>query len=165
MHAMPRVHGCVAPPAKDTEREARPGADTTVGPGSRSRLLLEPLPCDSAPGPGNTRGRGHRQSKTDCTVSRTFGHGYIFTARRRWVGAQAAKTQTLRGSKKVVHTSAPTHTTSDSIHANLADVAPIIPVSWPSCCRVPPGMRSIHPHKCDIRVATKQQSPCGPPIP
>ena len=73
MHAMPRVHGCVAPPAKDTEREARPGADTTVGPGSRSRLLLEPLPCDSAPGPGNTRGRDHRQSKTDCTVSRTFG--------------------------------------------------------------------------------------------
>ena len=34
------------------------------------------------------------------------------------------------------------------VHANLAAVAPIIPVSRPSFCRVPPGMRSIHPHKC-----------------
>ena len=25
---------------------------------------------------------------------------------------------------------------------------PLIPVSRPSFCRVPPGMRSIHPHKC-----------------
>ena len=33
-------------------------------------------------------------------------------------------------------------------HANLAAAAPIIPVSRTSFCRVPPGMRSIHPHKC-----------------
>ena len=32
-------------------------------------------------------------------------------------------------------------------HANLAAVAPISPVSRPSFCRVPPGMRSIHPLK------------------
>ena len=32
-------------------------------------------------------------------------------------------------------------------HAYVAAVAPIIPVSRPSCRRVPPGMRSIHPHK------------------
>ena len=32
-------------------------------------------------------------------------------------------------------------------HANLAAVAPItIPASRPSLCRVPPGMRYIHPH-------------------
>ena len=33
-------------------------------------------------------------------------------------------------------------------HAYLAAVASIIPVSRPSYRRVPPGMRSIHPHKC-----------------
>jgi hypothetical protein len=31
-------------------------------------------------------------------------------------------------------------------HAYVAAVAPIILVSRPSFCRVPPGMRSIHPH-------------------
>ena len=31
---------------------------------------------------------------------------------------------------------------------NLAAAAPTIPLSLPSFCRVPPGMRSIHPHKC-----------------
>ena len=37
------------------------------------------------------------------------------------------------------------------VHAILAAAAPIIPVSRPSFCRVPPGVRSIHPHKCHIR--------------
>ena len=33
--------------------------------------------------------------------------------------------------------------------ANLAAAGPpTIQVSWPSFCRVPPGMRSIHPHAC-----------------
>ena len=36
-------------------------------------------------------------------------------------------------------------------HANLAALAPIIPVSRPSYCRVPPGMRPIHPHKWQQR--------------
>ena len=31
--------------------------------------------------------------------------------------------------------------------------APIIPVSCPAFCRVLPGMRSIHPHKCHLSLA------------
>ena len=40
------------------------------------------------------------------------------------------------------------------VHANVAAVAPPPPnpVSRPSFCRVPPGMRSIHPHKWHIRT-------------
>ena len=37
--------------------------------------------------------------------------------------------------------------TAQASHADLAAVAPTIPVSRPSFCRVPPGTRSIHRHK------------------
>ena len=41
-------------------------------------------------------------------------------------------------------------------HANLAAVAPILPVSRPSFCRVLPGMRAIHPHKWRLAWLTPQ---------
>ena len=39
-----------------------------------------------------------------------------------------------------------THTQGACDHANLAAGAPPTPISRPSFCRAPPGVRSIHPH-------------------
>ena len=51
------------------------------------------------------------------------------------------------------------YTRDSAKHAHLAAVAPIIPVSRPSFCRISPGMRSIHPHKChNIKLPVRR---CG----
>ena len=47
-----------------------------------------------------------------------------------------------------------------AIHANLAAIAPIIPVSKPSFC-LPPGMRSIHPHKWETSFRKLGWEPGG----
>ena len=55
-----------------------------------------------------------------------------------------ALSYTTRGCRRIKHSPA----AGRNDHFNLAAVGPpIIPVSRPSFCRVPPGMRSIHPHK------------------
>ena len=74
--------------------------------------------------------RGHSPRPTDAVVPRD-----AIPLDKRRKSARHWAAESGRGRK------------TDSSHANVAAVAPLIPVSRPSFHWVPPGMRSIHPHK------------------